>query len=320
MRARDDSGQQTALIVGSAGQDGYYLAEELRRRGVRVIGLTRAGVHDGMSRIGPPAALNDVGGINALLAAVDPDFIYYLAAYHHSSQEPEADSDSAMRQGFLVHVDGFEIMLSAARKLPRRPRIFLASSSHVFGAPAHAPQNEDTPRAPTSAYGLTKDMAMRICDFYTDHRDMFCAAGILYNHESPRRAAHFVSKRITDGITAFARANRGPVRLGNLSAVVDWGAAEDYVRAMIAILEEDTPDRYIIASGVGRTVLGFVEAACRAAEVDPQAAVVEDSEVIHRGGATVPLIGDPTRLLTRTDWRPRIEFEMMVRRMMAAAD
>jgi GDPmannose 4,6-dehydratase len=319
MRSRGDTGQRTALIVGSAGQDGYYLSEELRRRGVRVIGLSRAGVHDGASRVGPPVSLNDAGGINDLLAAHEPDCIYYLAAYHHSSQEPESASDTAMRQGLLVHVDGFEIMLSAAWKLPRRPRIFLASSSHVFGAPAQAPQNEDTPRAPISAYGLTKDMAMRIAEFYTSHRDIFCATGILYNHESPRRAAHFVSKRITDGVSRFARGNGPPVTLGNFSAVVDWGAAEDYVRAMIAILDQDTPDRYVIASGVGRTVSDFLEAACRAAGVDPGEAAVEDSSVIHRGGARVPLIGDPTRLLTGTGWRPRIEFETMVRRMMAAA-
>ena len=318
MRSGDDTGKRTALIVGSAGQDGYYLGEELRRRGARVIGLGRAGVQDGASRVGPSVSLNDAVGINDLLAAYGPDDIYYLAAYHHSSQQSEADSDVAMRQGLLVHVDGFEIMLAAARKLPCRPRVFLAASSHVFGAPAHAPQNEDTPRAPISAYGLTKDMAMRIAEFYASHRDMFCATGILYNHESPRRAAHFVSKRITDGVASFARAGGPPVTLGNLSAVVDWGAAEDYVRAMIAILEQEMPDRYIVASGVGRTVSDFVEAACAVARVDPNEAAVEDPTVIHRGGARVPLVGDPMRLLTRTGWRPQIDFGTMVRRMMAA--
>jgi GDPmannose 4,6-dehydratase len=102
-------------------------------------------------------------------------------------------------------------------------------------------------------------MAMQVCDFYVNHRDLFCATGILYNHESPRRAAHFVSKRITDGVSAFARGYREPVALGNLAAMVDWGAAEDYVRAMVAILEQDTPDRFVIASGMGRPVFEFVE-------------------------------------------------------------
>jgi GDPmannose 4,6-dehydratase len=319
MFPRDKLEQQTALIVGSAGQDGYYLAEELRQRGLRVVGLSRTAVFDGTSIIGPSVSLNDAAGIVDLLAAIQPDFIYYLAAYHHSSQEPEANADVAMRRGFEVHVDGFEIMLSAATKLARRPRVFLASSSHVFGAPSVVPQDENTHRAPVSAYGLTKDMAMRIADFYVNHRDLFCATGILYNHESPRRAAHFVSKRITDGVSAFARGHREPVALGNLAAVVDWGAAEDYARAMIAILEQDAPDRFIIASGIGRTVSEFVEVACRVAGVDPDQAVTEDPTVVHRGTVAAPLIGDPTQLLTRTGWRPRIDFETMVRRMIFGA-
>lgn len=318
MFPRDKPEQHTALIVGCAGQDGYYLSEELRQQGLRVVGLSRTTLFDGTSIIGPSVSLDDAVGINGLLAAIQPDFIYYLAAYHHSSQEPEANSAIAMQNGFRVHVNGFEIMLSAATKLPRRPRVFLASSSHVFGAPSVAPQDENTPHAPVSAYGLTKDMAMQICDFYVNSRDLFCATGILYNHESPRRAANFVSKRIIDGVSAFARRDQDPVPLGNLTAVVDWGAAEDYVRAMIAILEQDTPDRFVIASGVGRTVSDFVEVACRAAGVDPDCAVTEDSTLILRT-APVPLIGDATRLLTRTGWRPRIDFETMVGRMFSEA-
>ncbi|MDE0811175.1 MAG: GDP-mannose 4,6-dehydratase [Alphaproteobacteria bacterium] len=247
------------MIVGSAGQDGYYLSEELRQQGLRVVGLSRTGLFDGTSIIAPSVSLTDAAGIINLLAAIQPDFIYYLAAYHHSSQELEVNSDVAMRRGFKIHVDGFEIMLSAATKLARWPRVFLASSSHVFGAPSAAPQDENTRRATVSAYGLTKDMAMQVCDFYVNHWDLFCATGILYNHESPRRAAHFVSKRITDGVSAFARGHREPVALGNLAAMVDWGAAEDYVRAMVAILEQDTPDRFVIASGMGRPVFEFVE-------------------------------------------------------------
>ena len=308
----------TALIVGCAGQDGYYLSEELRQQDVHVIGLSRTALFDGTSIIRPSVSLDDTAGINDLLAAIQPDFIYYLAAYHHSSQEPAANLDIAMRNGFRVHVDGFEIMLSAAMKLARRPRVFLAASSHIFGAPLASPQDENTLRAPISAYGLTKDIAMRICDFYVNHRDLFCATGILYNHESPRRAAHFVSKRITDGVSAFARGGRKPVSLGNLGAMVDWGAAEDYVRAMIAILELDTPDRFVIASGVGRTVSEFVEVACRAAGVHPDEAVTEETSLTLRNSA-VPLIGDATRLLTRTGWRPRIDFEAMVGRMISEA-
>jgi GDPmannose 4,6-dehydratase len=118
-------------------------------------------------------------------------------------------------------------------------------------------------------------MAMQVCDFYVNHRDLVCAMGILYNHESPRRAAHFVSKRITDGVSAFVRGHREPVALGNLAVVVDWRAAEDYVRAMVAILEQDTPDLFVIASGIGRPVSEFVEVACRTARVAPDEAVTE---------------------------------------------
>ena len=124
MFPRDKPEQHTALIVGCAGQGGYYLSKELRQQGLRVVGLSRTGLFGGTSIIAPSVSLNDVAGIINLLAAIQPDFIYYLAAYHHSSHEPEANSDVAMRRGFKIHVGGFEIMLSAATKLARRSRVF----------------------------------------------------------------------------------------------------------------------------------------------------------------------------------------------------
>jgi GDPmannose 4,6-dehydratase len=315
MEPRDNDRKPTALIVGSSGQDGYYLSRELRLRGLRVVGLSRGSVDDGAGKPRPPVSLNDPEGIGTLLEAVEPDYIYYLAAYHHSSEEKQAADDVTMRRSLLVHVDGLEIMLAVARQLRRRPKVFLASSSHVFGVPTASPQFEGTPFAPVSAYGVTKHMAMQLCEYYSNNLDLFCATGILYNHESPRRPAHFVSRRITRGIGAFARDRRNPVRLGNLSAVVDWGAAQDYVRAMAAILEQDTPETFVIASGVGRTVSNFLEVACRVVGVNLADAVLEDSTLILRGGNSAPLVGDPTRLLTKTDWCPQIDFETMVEKM-----
>jgi GDPmannose 4,6-dehydratase len=314
---RNDQGRRTALIVGCEGQDGSYLTEELRRRNTRVIGLSRASVYDNGAIISPVVSLNDAVGIKGLLATFQPDQIYYLAAYHHSSEQLEAAEDVVMRRSLLVHVDGLEIMLSAACGLVRRPRVFLASSSHVFGNPLMAPQNEETTLRPVSAYGVTKHMAMQLCEFYTSDRDLFCASGIFYNHESSRRPAHFVSRRIVDGVLGYSRGGKERVLLGNLSAVVDWGAAQDYVRAVISILEQDLPERFVIASGIGRTVADFVEVACRTVGVDPADAVGEDTSVTLRGGKSAPLIGDASKLLGKTDWRPRIDFETMVQGMIA---
>jgi GDPmannose 4,6-dehydratase len=307
--------KETALVVGCVGQDGFYLTRELLGRGHRVVGIARDALYEGTASVGPAVSINDAPAIKTLLNAVKPDRIYYLAAHHHSSQQAEAASDDAMRRGLAVHVDGFDIMLSAACGMASRPKVFLASSSHVFGRPTKSPQDEMTPRAPVSAYGVTKDLAMRIADFYARHRDLFCASGVLYNHESPRRAPHFVSRRIADGVAAYARGG-APVVLGDLSAVVDWGAAEDYVRAMIDILDLEVPETFVVASGTGRTVAEFVETACRIAGVEAEKAAVEDASVIRAQGAGVPLIGDPTRLLATTGWRPRIGFEAMVRAMM----
>ena len=312
---RNDQGRKTALVVGCEGQDGSYLTEELRRRNIRVIGLSRTSVYDNGAIISPAISLNEADGIKVLLAAFTPDQIYYLAAYHHSSEQREAAEDAVMRRSLHVHVDGLEIMLSAASGLARRPRIFLASSSHVFGNPLMAPQNEETTLRPVSAYGVTKHMAMQLCEFYTRDRGLFCASGIFYNHESSRRPARFVSRRIVDGVLDYAHGTKEPVTFGNLSAVVDWGAAQDYVRAAIAVLEQDLPERFVIASGIGRTVADFVEVACRAVGVDPADAVREDASVTLRGGKSASLIGDASKLLGKTDWRPRIDFETMVQGM-----
>lgn len=315
MSKRIENERPVSVVVGCGGQDGFYLTQHLERRGQRVIGISRDRISDTISGVKPAIKLTDRTAIKTLLSSVRPTSIYYLAAHHHSSEDAGLRASSTLGNSLSVHVAGLEIMLTAALSLQERPRVFYAGSSHLFGWPNESPQTEETPLRPISDYGLTKRMGVQLCDFFSSHRDLFCAVGILYNHESPRRTPNFVSRKISSGVAAFALGGSAKIELGDLEAVVDWGAAKDYVRAMEAVLLLDNPDRFVIASGVGRRIKDFVETACKAAGVVADEVVSENSAVVIRQPQFVPLIGDPSRLKNSTGWKPRIDFEQMVTEM-----
>lgn len=315
MPQRPENHAPVSLIVGSGGQDGFYLTQHLNSLRHRVIGITRDRVVDSASGVWPTVSLTDRTSIKALLTSVQPDFIYYLAAHHHSSQDGTLKDPNILGSSLAVHVVGLEIILTVAVSLPKRPRVFYAGSSHLFGRPDVSPQNEDTPFRPVSDYALTKQMGVQLCEFFSEHRDLFCAPGILYNHESPLRSPNFVSRKITLGVARAALGLGCEIELGDLSAVVDWGAAEDYVRAMEAILSLDSPDQFVIASGTGHSINDFVDIACTAAGIDPAGIITENPAIVVRKAQTVPLIGDPSHLKSATGWQPYIEFSKLVTQM-----
>lgn len=287
----------TALIVGSAGQDGRILAAQLAAKGVLVTGVDRGDIE-----LGDPAA------VAALVAKVAPKAIYYLAAHHHSSEDKPEPTPVLLEKSIAINVTGLVHVLEAAGSA----HVFYAASSHVFGVPTGVTQNEDTPRRPINVYGMTKSVGMDLVRFYRDTRGVHASTGILYNHESPFRGPSFLSSRL-----ARAAARREKTVVGSLSANVDWGWAADYTEAMQRIVACEDPGDYVVATGKAHSVADFAQAAFAAVGLDAGEYVTEAAGIVQKPGAV--LVGDASKL-RRTGWAPTVSFEEMVGRLVAAVE
>ena len=305
------------LVVGDRGQDGRILFEQRAKAG-SVVGIDVGGLRTaGPLRLDLPAAvdLQNDAHVAELCARVVPDEVYYLAARHHSSEE-HPDEASELRECTKVHLLGFVNVLDGLRRHAPGCRVFYASSSHNFGQPTRATQDESTPFSPRNPYAVTKVAGVHTCRLYRERYGMHVSVGILYNHESPLRGPRFVSQRIARGARQAASDPAFRLKLGSLSAVVDWGYAPDYVDAMVRIVADPRPDDYVIATGQPHTVRDFVEAAFGFMGLDWRAHVEESPAVAATPQGT--LVGDSSKLRTRTGWAPTVSFEEMVRILVAA--
>ena len=309
------------LIVGSGGQDGRLLFEQ-RAQTCAVVGFDVGSVRvHGLDEGSVPKNLDihDAADVAATVAHLAPDEVYYLAARHHSSEE-RPDDAAELHETARVNFLAFVNVLEAVRRHMPSCRVFYAGSSHMFGTPATARQNESTPFAPKNPYSVTKVAGTHACALYRERHGLHVSVGILYNHESPLRGDRFVSQRIARGAKRAARDPGFRLALGSLSPVVDWGYAPDFVDAMVRIVAQPTPDDYVVATGVPHTVKDFVEAAFTAAGVDYRAHVTEDRGIVGSATTvTASLVGDASKLRARTGWQPTVTFEEMVRLLVAAA-
>ncbi len=262
-----------ALVTGITGQDGSYLAELLLQKGYEVHGLIRRAStfntmridhlyvdpHDSDARLFLHYGdLSDGARLVTLLAQIDPDEVYNLAAQSHvrvSFDEPEHTADTT---GV-----GSVRMLEAVRLAGLRCRFYQASSSEMFGA-TPPPQDETTPFYPRSPYGVAKVYSYWITKNYREAYDMFAVNGILFNHESPRRGETFVTRKITRAVARIKAGLDEHLFMGNLDAVRDWGYAPEYVEGMWRMLQADEPDDYVLATGQAYTVTGFSDDCIRA--------------------------------------------------------
>jgi GDPmannose 4,6-dehydratase len=303
-----------ALITGITGQDGFYLATLLRGEGDEVWGLTRRGALPpdlAFVRPTPPGDMRDQASIERAIKVATPDEIYHLAA-----QSSVAASWSDPTYTGEVTGLGTARLLEAVGRIAPMARIFLASSSEIFGLPDTAPQNESTPIRPVTPYGAAKAYSHHLASVYRRH-GLYVAAGILYNHESPRRSESFVTRKITQGAVSIARGKRSELRLGNLEARRDWGFAGDYVRAMRLMLRQPEPGDYVVATGETHSVRDFCEAAFARVGLDYQAYVVSDP-VYWRPAESIPLVGDFSRAQNTLGWAPSVSFDELVNLLVAA--
>jgi GDPmannose 4,6-dehydratase len=303
-----------SLVTGVTGQDGSYLAELLLATGREVVGMVRDPASPGPNLAGVNVELvagdlRDHAGLRRLLADVAPDELFHLAAptfVPASWDDPAATFDEI--------ASATATLLAAATGTPMR--VFVASSSEVFGDAGESPQHEDSPMRPWSPYGVAKLAAHRLVGAYR-RGGLHASSGITFNHESPRRPERFLPRKVTRSVAAIALGRQQELSLGSLDAVRDWSAAQDIVRGALLAIEHNEPGDYVFASGIGRTVGDLVAAAFARVGLDPAQHVRVDPAFVRPPEATPP-VGDPSRARDVLGWEPEIPFETWIGAMVDA--
>ena len=318
---------EKALITGITGQDGSYLAELLLAKGYEVHGLIRRASTFNTARIDhlysdPHVAdtrlflhygdLSDGSRLVTLMADIRPDEVYNLAAQSHvrvSFDEPEHTADTTGT--------GTIRLLEAVRLSGIQTRFYQASSSELYGA-TPPPQNENTPFYPRSPYAAAKLYSYWITKNYREAYDLFAVNGILFNHESPRRGETFVTRKITRAVARIKMGTQQELYLGNLDSVRDWGYAPEYVEGMWRMLQADTPDDYVLATGVGFTIREFLETSFGHVGLEWEKFVRFDERYL-RPTEVDALVGDPTKARENLGWVPTVD-GLALAKLMVDAD
>ncbi|NLB55346.1 MAG: GDP-mannose 4,6-dehydratase [Lentisphaerae bacterium] len=306
-----------ALITGITGQDGSYLAEFLLDKGYEVYGMVRRSsteVFDMIAHIKDKvtlvqADLLDELSLISMLKDIQPDEIYNLAAM---SFVPTSWTQPVLTGEFTAI--GVIRMLEAMRYSAPAAKFYQASSSEMFGKVREIPQTELTPFYPRSPYGIAKTYGHYATVNYRESYDLFAVSGILFNHESPRRGIEFVTRKISYSVAKIKLGKQHELRMGNLDAKRDWGFAGDYVRAMWLMLQQDTPDDFVIASGATHSVREFVETAFDYVGLDWEKHVVIDP-AFFRPAEVDRLEGDYSKAKRILGWQPEVSFKELVEMM-----
>ncbi|MDD5177763.1 MAG: GDP-mannose 4,6-dehydratase [Candidatus Nanoarchaeia archaeon] len=326
---------KSALITGITGQDGSYLAELLLEKGYNVHGLVRRSSTDNLSRIRHlkdkitliDGDLTDTHSLLRALLISKPDEVYNLAAQSFvqaSFNQPD----------YTTQVTGIAVLnlLECIKKIDpeRHIRFYQASSSEMFGKAMEIPQRETTPFNPRSPYGIAKQFAFFTAKLYRDAYGMFCCNGILFNHESPRRGEEFVTKKVARALAEIKKGVRSELRLGNLDSKRDWGYSKDYVEAMWLMLQQDSPDDYVIATNETHSIREFVEESCKCLGMSnfewrgsgfDEKGYWNGMPIIHidpqffRPAEVDILLGDYTKAKIKLGWKPNTSFNELVKIM-----
>ena len=330
-----------AIITGITGQDGSYLAEFLLDKGYEVHGIIRRSSSQNTQRIDHLSTgkfaeeekfvlhfgdLSDSNNLNKLIYHIEPDEIYNLGAQSHvkiSFDVPEFTSD--------VNAIGTLRLLESIKEVNPNIRFYQASSSELFGKVKETPQSENTPFNPRSPYAVAKLYAYWITVNYRDAYELFATNGILFNHESPRRGKTFVTRKITTGISNIIKGRQDKIILGNIDAKRDWGFAGDYVEAMWLMLQQDSPDDYVVATGETHTVREFCELAFEHVGIDlvwdgegenekgfdsaTGKELISISSQFFRPTEVDLLLGDATKTQQKLNWKPKVSFKELIHMM-----
>jgi GDPmannose 4,6-dehydratase len=310
-----------ALVTGIAGQDGSLLAELLLEQGYEVFGVVRRPTSEQFENIEPirerielvQADLLDELSLVDALKTCRPHEVYNLAS---PSFVPMSWRQPVLTAEFAAV--GVTALLESIRLVDSEIRFYQASSSEIFGEPREVPQTEDTPLSPVTPYGVAKAYGHLIVRSYRKRYGLFACSGILYNHESPRRPADFVTRKISRAAAAISLGLQGELWLGNLDARRDWGYAGDYVRAQWLMLQQDEAEDYVIASGVPHSVRELVELAFGHVGLDWEQYVHIDESLVRGAAELYDLVGDASKARTQLGWQPTLDFEGLVKLLVDA--
>ncbi|MBA2431488.1 MAG: GDP-mannose 4,6-dehydratase [Chthoniobacterales bacterium] len=318
---------KTALITGITGQDGSYLTELLLAKGYTVHGVVRRTSNLVRSRIEHLSSdpqiygrrlflnygdLTDGTTLRRIFAQVQPGEVYHLAGQSHvglSFEIPESTSEEVGMATLRL--------LEICRDQKQPVKFYHASSSEIFGNASESPQTEETPFRPTSPYGCAKAFATQLAGVYREAYGLFVCNGILYNHESPRRGENFVTRKIARAAARIARGLQSEVILGSLESRRDWGHARDYVAAMWLMMQHESPDDYVVATGVTHSVRDFVATAFAAVDL-PWEQYVKRDPAFDRPVEPVRLVGSSAKVRETLGWQPQTAFADLVREMVEA--
>lgn len=310
-----------ALITGITGQDGSYLSEHLIGLGYEVHGIVRrVALEDPQRRFARISHLLDQITLHSGSLESYPSIFRVISShefdecYHLASQSFVAESLADGFSTMNANINGTHYVLAALQELRPNCRFYFAGSSEMFGKVDEVPQSETTRFHPRSPYGISKVAGFELTRNYREAYNMFCASGMLFNHESPRRGFEFVTRKITSGVARIKHGLDTELRLGDLDAVRDWGHAADYVRAMHLMLQHPEPDDYVVASGTPHSVREFCEKAFAHAGLDYREHVKVDERFKRPAEAQV-LVGDATRARTKLNWTPAYTFDDLVSEM-----
>ncbi len=307
----------TAIITGVTGQDGSYLAEFLLAKGYDVIGMVRRSstvtfqrikhIQDDITII--QGDLHDQSSLVDVVERHRPDEVYNLAA---QSFVPTSWNQPVLTGE--VTALGVTRLLEAIRLINPKTRFYQASSSEMFGKVREVPQSESTPFYPRSPYGVAKVYAHWITVNYRESYDLFAVSGLLFNHESPRRGLEFVTRKISYGVARIKLGLAKELRLGNLESRRDWGFAGDYVEAMWLMLQQATPEDYVIGTGVTHSVRELCDLAFNHVGLDYNDFVLQDPQ-FYRPAEVDLLVADPIKAVKELEWGPKVGFKELIHMM-----
>jgi GDPmannose 4,6-dehydratase len=316
--------KKTALITGILGQDGPYLAKLLLAKGYKVYAMIRRYSNPNFGNLDYLGITNDIEYVSGdmtdesslinIIKTIRPDEVYNLAA--------QSFVGVSWDQAILtteVNSLGTLYLLNALKNFSPKSKFYQASTSEMFGNSNHnGIQTEETPFNPRSPYAISKLYAYWITNNFKESYSMFCANGILFNHESPIRGKEFVTRKITDGVARIKLGLATEIRLGNLESRRDWGFAGDYVEAMWLILQQEEPDNYIISTGQTRSIRDFLDAAFRHAGIKNWKKYVKIDARYKRPAELFVLQGKSDKAKKKLGWKPRTSFDTMVKLMVDA--
>ena len=304
---------KTALVVGCNGQDGKLITEFLLKKKYSVIGIDKEIYFENNSNVDNNIDITNPEDVIRLVKEIQPDEIYYLAAYHHSSQENIIDDLLLISESYKINIFCLVNFLESIKKYSRNSKLFYAASSLIYSDTKDEIVDENTECNPDSIYGITKYDGMQICRFYRQTYGIFASVGIMFNHESQYRQEKFLSKKIINAAVRIKNGSKEKIIIGDLSSETDWGYAPDYVKAAYLILNYNEPDDFIVASGKKHSVQYFAETAFEYIGLNWRDHLIENKSFLYRKRKYIA--GNPAKLKLLTGWQSSVTFEEMIKIM-----